>query len=70
MLTNLLVTLTILLQAGVDPNRFNGYLVLGYAIMWLIGMVYILSLAARQRNLQQDIRLMEQLLQEDEETAV
>lgn len=59
--------LTILLQQpGVEPNQFNGYLILGYLIMWLIGMVYVASLFVRQRNLRQDVELMENLLQEDE----
>jgi hypothetical protein len=52
-----------------DPNRFNNYLLLGYSVMWLIGMVYVASLVIRQRNLQQDMQLMHQILQEDEETA-
>ena len=34
--------------------------------MGLIGLVYIASLTIRQRNLQQDIRLMQQILQDDE----
>ena len=37
--------------------------------MATIGLVYIVSLAVRQRNLQQDIQLMERLLQDDEESA-
>jgi len=62
--------LTILLQADVgDPNRFNNFLILGYTIMWLIGMIYVASLIIRQRNVQQDISLMRRILQEDEETA-
>ena len=60
--------LTILGQISTDPNQFNNYLVLGYVVMLLIGLVYVVSLAARQRNLQQDIRLLQQILQEDEET--
>lgn len=52
-----------------DPNSFNGYLILGYAVMGLIGLGYIVSLAARQRNLQKDIQLMQNLLQEDEENG-
>jgi hypothetical protein len=64
------IFLTILFQTSVsDPNRFNNYLLLGYSVMWLIGMVYIASLVIRQRNLQQDMQLMHQILQEDEETA-
>jgi len=58
---------TMLQQAGVAPDRFNGYLILGYLVMGGIGLIYIITLALRQRNLQQDLRLMNRLLQEDEE---
>ena len=62
--------LTILLQADVsDPNRFNNFLILGYTVMWLIGMIYVASLIIRQRNVQQDLQLMHRILQENEETA-
>jgi hypothetical protein len=55
------------LQSDVgDPNRFNNYLLLGYVVLWLIGMAYVFSLYNRQRNLQQDIKLMRQLLEEEE----
>ena len=60
--------LNIAWQTGVDPNNFNNYLTLGYVVMGIIGLVYIVSLAVRQRNLRQDIQLMERLLQDDEET--
>ena len=52
-----------------DPMQFNDYLVLGYVVMWLIGTVYVVSLAVRQRNLQKDVALLKRLLQEDEEAA-
>ena len=55
------------LQMGVDPNQFNDYLLLGYLAMWLIGMIYIVSLALRQRNVRRDLDLMEQILQEDDQ---
>ncbi len=55
------------LQTGIDPNQFNNYLLLGYAAMWLIGMIYIASLAIRQRNLRRDLDLMEEILQEDDQ---
>lgn len=58
--------LTTLLQAADVANQFNNYLVLGYFVMWLIAMVYIASLAVRQRNLKQDLRLMGQILEEEE----
>lgn len=61
--------LNVALQSSVNPNTFNNYLMLGYAVMGVIGLVYVVSLALRQRNLQQDIQLMERLLQDDEEVA-
>ena len=59
--------LNIAWQSSINPNTFNNYLILGYAVMGVIGLVYVVSLAVRQRNLRQDIQLMERLLQEDEE---
>ncbi len=65
---NDLLLATLIAQPGVgNPNLFNNYLLLGYVLMWLVGVGYLLSLAGRQRNIQQDIDLMKQLLQEDEE---
>jgi hypothetical protein len=55
------------LQITSDPNQFNSYLLLGYIVMWTIFVVYIASLAIRQRNLRRDIELMEQILQEDDQ---
>lgn len=58
------------LQTGIgDPNRFNGFLILAYVVMGVIGLLYVASLVIRQRNLEKDIQLMHQLLNEDEETA-
>jgi len=63
-------TLTILLQSDVsNANLFNNYLMLGYGVMWLIGMVYVASLIMRQRNIQKDLQLMQQILQEDEQSG-
>lgn len=59
--------LPILAQTQIDdPNRFNQYLMLGYAVMWIVAMVYVLNLANKQRNLRQEIALMRRLLEEDE----
>ena len=52
-----------------DPNKFNKFLVLGYFVMWLIVMVYVFTLANRQKNAREEIQLMKQLLEEDEEPA-
>lgn len=57
--------LTILAQIAIeDPNRFNNFLMLGYFAIWLIGLGYIVLLANRQRNVQQDLKLMRRLLEE------
>ena len=57
---------SILLQPGVDdPSQFNNFLLLAYGVMWLVVVVYLLNLANKQRNLQQDINLMQRLLEED-----
>jgi hypothetical protein len=57
--------LTILAQIAIeDPNRFNNFLMLGYFAIWLIGLGYVVLLANRQRNVQQDLKLMRRLLEE------
>jgi len=53
-----------------DPNKFNNYLILGYFVMWLIVMAYIFILLNIQKNARDDIRLMKQLLREDEENEI
>ena len=63
---NALFALTLLLQTA-PPNLFNQYLMLGYVLMGVVVLFYIISLAMRQRNVEQDIQLLNQLLQDDEE---
>jgi len=63
------VYLNLFLQA-VDANRFNNFLLFGYVVMWIVGLLYVVSLYSRQRNLRQDIHTLQQLLDEDEETGV
>ncbi len=62
------MTLSASLQSVSDPNQFNNYMLLGYAAMWFIGIVYIASLAVRQRNIRRDLDLMEQILEEDDQS--
>lgn len=49
----------------IDPNTHLNYLLLGYAVMWLVVFLYVLSLAGRQRNLRRDIALLRQLLEDN-----
>ena len=66
----LIIFLNILLQTPIDdPDKFNGYLMLGYFVMWVAFMAYLITLANKQRNTKQDIKLLQQLLQEDEEAS-
>ena len=67
-MTALDTLLNILLQTGIaDPNKFNNFMILGYFVMWLIVMFYVFMLANRQRNVREELKLMHQLLKEDEE---
>lgn len=50
----------------VEPSRFNDFLLLAYAVMWIVTIVYIVNLANKQRNVQQELKLMRRLLEEDE----
>lgn len=51
--------LPLLFQAP-TPNTVS-YLILGYVIMGGIGLVYVLSLLWRQRNLRRDLDVIERL---------
>jgi hypothetical protein len=41
------------------------YLILGLAVVALIGLGFIASLIVRQRNLEKDLQLIEQLREQD-----
>lgn len=64
-----LIFLTAVLQTTDVANQFNNYLILGYFVMWLIVVGYIVSLTVRQRNLKQDLQLMQQILRDDDNTG-
>lgn len=51
----------------IDVNKYNNYMVLGYFVMWSIVMIYLLLLANRQKNIREDLKLLTELLKEDEE---
>ncbi|MCK6624918.1 MAG: CcmD family protein [Anaerolineae bacterium] len=37
------------------------YLAAGYAVFWIVSFVYIYTLVNRQRNLQKEVEMLEQL---------
>jgi CcmD family protein len=41
------------------------YLAAGYAVFWIVSFVFIYSLVSRQRNIQKELRMLEQLTQQD-----
>ena len=49
-----------------DVNKFNNFLILGYVAMRAAVMVYLLILANKQKNAREDLRLLVELLKEDE----
>lgn len=62
-----ILTLLPFIQTGINnPNQFNDFLILAYFIMGLVGIIYVASLILRQRNLEKDIQLMQQLLEDEE----
>jgi CcmD family protein len=64
-----MILLNVFAQSGVvDPNKNNGYLILGYGVMWAIALFYVLVLANRQRNIREELHLLRQLLEEDEDS--
>jgi hypothetical protein len=49
-----------------DLNQYNNYLILGYFVMWGAVMIYLGILANKQRNAREDLKLLTELLKEDE----
>ena len=48
-----------LLQEG--PAQTSGYMIAGYAVIFGVMLIYLLSLYVRQRNLKQDLEVLEDL---------
>jgi CcmD family protein len=68
---SLTIFLNVLIQTPIDdPNKFNGYLILGYSVMWLAFIIYVVALANKQRNIKQEVKLLQELLKEDEESQI
>ena len=49
-----------------EPDKFNGYLLFGYFVMFGIMMVYLVYLWSRQQNAKKDLEMMQRLLNEEQ----
>ena len=41
------------------------FLAAGYAVFWIVAFVFIYSLVSRQRNIQKQLEMLEQLVQSE-----
>ena len=48
------------------PPDTSGYMIAGYAIFFVVMAVYLASLFIRWRNLNQDLRMLEELEEEQD----
>ncbi len=54
--------LSVLLQEG--PAQTTNYMLFGYAVIFGVMLLYVLSLYLRQRNLERDLELLQDLEKE------
>ncbi len=53
----------LLMQQG--PAETTSYMIAGYAVIFGVMLIYLVSLYIRRRNLQQDMQVLEDLDQKD-----
>ena len=53
-----------LLQEG--PANTTNYMIAGYAVIFGVMLIYLVSLLIRQRNLQKDLEVLEEIQVEEE----
>jgi CcmD family protein len=41
------------------------FLAAGYAVFWIVSFVFIYTLVSRQRNLEKEVRVLEQFVQQE-----
>ena len=56
--------LSVLLQEG--PADTTSYMIAGYAIIFGVMLIYLISLLVRQRNLQKDLDVLKEIQTEQE----
>ena len=52
------------LQEG--PANTNDYMIMGYAVIFGVLLIYLISLAVRQRNLRQDLAALQDSPESDQ----
>ena len=52
-----------LLQEG--PADTTGFMIAGYAVIFGVMLIYLISLLVRQRNLQKDLEVLEEIQVEE-----
>ena len=55
---------SLLLQEG--PADTTSYMIAGYAIIFGVMLLYLISLLVRQRNLEKDLEVLEEIQGEDQ----
>ena len=55
---------SLLLQEG--PANTTNYMIAGYAVIFGVMLLYLISLSIRQRNLQKDLEVLEEIQGEQE----
>jgi hypothetical protein len=55
----------LILQQG--PADTTGYMIAGYAVIFTVMLAYLVSLAIRRRNLDQDLDVLQELEKEAEQ---
>jgi len=43
------------------------YLAAGYAVLWIVTLVFVYTLVSRQRNLEKEVQLLEQFVRSETE---
>lgn len=57
--------LSSLLQEG--PAQTAGYMIAGYAVIFGVMLVYLITLVTRRRNLNQDLEMLEDLQRKEKQ---
>ena len=56
-----------LAQQTATPDT-GGYMVLGYVVLFVVLAIYLISLVIRNRNLKQDVDLLEELEKKEQQS--